>query len=363
LDVIDVARQVNLNTPITVGSQPWGIAMTSGGKVYTANFGDNTISVIDISTNAVTATLRARQFPEDVTVSTTARPRILNYSFMTFDPPGSTDTVPRGLNNRGQNVGSYLDAEGILHGYLRQSNGSFVTIDPPNSTATVATSINDLGVLVGEWVDAGGAAHGFTRSPAGVYTTLDFPGAADTGLTDINDLGKIIGDYDLGDQSTSIGFLNVRGQSTSFEDPAAIPAQTTAGGINLLGFISGLYGDAAGNSHAFIRTPIGQFNNYDFPSADNTIGARINSFGQVAGQYFTNFPSHGYVLTGALTPGGNFSPAQFLSFDFPGSQATALRGTNDSSQVSGFVRYFGDSARHGFLATPIVNQQGDQNEQ
>jgi YVTN family beta-propeller protein len=363
VDVIDVAAQVNLNKPITVGSQPWGIAMTSGGKAYTANFGDNTISVIDTSTNAVTATLRARQFPEDVTVSTTAQPRILNYSFTTFDPPGSTDTVPRGLNNRGQNVGSYLDAGGVLHGYLRQSNGSFVTIDPPNSTATVATSINDLGVIVGEWVDVSGAAHGFTRSPAGVFTTLDFPGATDTALTDINNLGKIVGDYDLGDQSTSIGFLDVRGQFTSFEDPAAVPAQTAPAGINLLGFISGIYGDAAGNSHAFIRTPGGQFNNYDFPSADNTIGTRINSFGQIVGQYFTNFPSHGYILTGAMAPGGNFSPAQFLSFDFPDSQATALRGTNDSRQVAGFVRHFGDQARHGFLATPIDNQQGDQNQQ
>jgi YVTN family beta-propeller protein len=363
VDVIDVATHVNLNTPVIVGSQPWGIAMTPGGKAYTANFGDGTISVIDTSTNAVTATLRARQFPEDVTVSATAQPRILNYSFTTFDPPGSTDTLPRGLNNRGQNVGSYLDAGGVLHGYLRQSNGSFVTIDAPNSTTTVATSINDFGVIVGEWVDFGGAAHGFTRSPAGVYTTLDLPGATDTALTDINNLGKIVGDYDLGDLSTSIGFLDVRGQFTSFEDPAAVPAQTAPAGINLLGFISGLYGDAAGNSHAFIRTPDGQFHNYDFPSADNTIGTRINRFGQVVGQYFTNFPSHGYILTGTLTAGLNFSPAQFLSFDYPDSQATSLRGTNDSKQVSGFVRYFGDPARHGFLATPIDNQQGDQNEQ
>jgi YVTN family beta-propeller protein len=363
VDVIDLAAQANLNTPITVGSQPWGIAMTPGGKAYTANFGDGTISVIDSSTNAVTATLRARQFPEDVTVSATAQPRIVNYSFTTFDPPGSTDTVPRGLNNRGQNVGSYLDAGGVLHGYLRQLNGSFVTIDPPNSTASVATSINDYGVVVGEWVDAGGGAHGFTRSPGGLYTTLDFPGATDTALTDINDLGKIVGEYDLGDQSTSIAFVDVRGQFTSFEDPTAVPAQTQPAGINLLGFISGIYGDSAGNSHAFIRTPAGQFNNYDFPSADNTIGTRINSFGQTVGQYFTNFPSHGYVLTGAMAPGLSFSPAQFLSFDFPDSQATALRGTNDSGQVSGFLRHFGDPARHGFIATPANNQQGDQNNQ
>ena len=363
VDVIDVSAQTNLNTPITVGSQPWGMAMTPGGVAYTANFGDGTISVINTATNTVTATLHARIFPEDVTVSTMARPRILNYAFTTFDPPGSTDTVARGLNNRGQNVGSYVDAGGVTHGYLRQPDGTFVTIDAPNSTFTVASRINDLGVIVGAWVDAGGAFHGFVRSPAGAYTTLDFPGATDTVLSDISDAGKIVGSYDLGDQTTNIAFLVAKGQFTSFEDPAAVPAQTAAGGINLLGFISGLYGDAAGNSHAFIRTPSGQFNNYDFPSADNTLGIRINSFGQVVGQYFTNFPSHGYVLTGAMIAGGNFAPAQFFSFDYPDSRATALRGINDIGQVSGFYRPFGSPGRHGFIARRPTDQGEDNNNQ
>src|SRR2546430_1032056 len=104
----------------------------SGGKAYTANFGGGTISVIDTSTNSVAATLPARVFPEDVTVSTTARPRILNYSFQAFDPQGSVDTVPRAVNNLGQNVGSFIDGT-----EERQANGSFVTIDPPGSTFTI----------------------------------------------------------------------------------------------------------------------------------------------------------------------------------------------------------------------------------
>lgn len=357
VDVIDVAAQMNLNTPIVVGSQPWGIAMTPGGKAYVANFGDGTISVIDSSTNTVTAALRARVFPEDVTVSTTAEPRILNYSFLAFDPPGSVNTIARGLNNGRQNVGSYEDASGLLHGYLRQTDGSFVTIDVPDATGTIPTSINDQGVIVGEWIDSNGADHGFTRSRAGVYSTLDFPSASDTALLDINELGTVTGIYDLGNPATVIGFLDMRGQFTSLNDPAAPPAQTEPIGTNVLGFTSGEYFDVFGNAHGFIRTPAGQFNNYDFPSADNTT-PRINAHGQVVGLYVTNFPVHGYILMGADSLAGNSAPAQFFSFDFPDSQLSGLRGVNERGQVAGTYKLFGIPGLHGFLAMPsAVNSQ------
>src|SRR4029077_5292044 len=217
VDVIDVAAQVNLNTPITVGNNPLGIAITPAGKAYVANFSDNTISVIDTSTNAVTATLPSRISPQDVTVSTTARPRILNYSFQAFDPPGSVDTVPRAVNSQGQNVGSFQDGAGVVHGYLRQANGSFLTIDPPGSILTIASGINAAGTIVGQWQHVGGAFHGFVLNPSGIYTTVDFPGATDSGIAGINKLGTLVGVYDLGDLATSIGFVDFRGVFTSFE--------------------------------------------------------------------------------------------------------------------------------------------------
>lgn len=363
VDVIDVGAQANLNTPITVGANPWGIAMTPGGNAYTANFGDGTISVVNTATNTVTATLRARSNPEDVTVSTTARPRILNYSFVAFDPPGSVDTVPRAVNNLGQNVGGFVDGAGTTHGYLRNANGSFVIIDPAGSTSTVATGINDAGTIVGSWQEGGGAFHGFVRSPSGIYTTVDFPGATDTVIAGLNNLGNLSGSFDLGDSSTSIAFVRIGGVFTQFEDAAAVPMQTAAGGINSLNFVVGLYGDAAGNSHGLVRTPAGQIHNFDFPGADNTIPARLNDFGQAAGQYFTNFPSHGFLVKGVMGPSGPTSPSQFFSFDYPDSQASALRGINNSGQVAGFFRLRGDPARHGFLATASTDQGEDNNNQ
>jgi YVTN family beta-propeller protein len=352
VDIIDVSAQVNLNTPIVVGFNPWGLAITPAGKIYSANFGDNTISVIDSATNTVIATLPSRGNPEDVTVSATAQPRILKYSFQAFDPPGSADTVPHAINNLGQIVGRFQDAGGVIHGYLRQPDGSFVTVDPSGSILSDAFGINDLGVIVGLWQDANGVFHGFTRSPSGSFTTADFPGAAASQFTDINSSGVLVGVYDLGDPTTNISFIDDHGVFTSFEDPAAAPMQTVALAINSGNFISGSFTDPGGTDHGFVRSPNAQFNNFDFPFADFTDAVKINDIGQVVGQYSTNFPNHGFVLTGAMGLSGMPSPCQFLSFDYPDSQASGARGTNRTGQITGIFRVRGDSARHGFLATP-----------
>jgi YVTN family beta-propeller protein len=363
VDVIDVAAQVNLNTPITVGNNPLGIAMTPAGKAYVANFSDNSISVIDSSTNTVTATLPARVLPQDVIVSTTAEPRILNYSFLAFDPPGSVDTVAQAVNGHGESVGRFQDSAGVIHGYLRQVDGSFVTIDPPGSIFTVAFDINDAGTIVGIWQAAAGAFHAFTRSPSGQYTVADFPGAVDSEFTGINSQGVSVGDYDLGDLSTTIGFLDARGMFTSFEDPAAAPLETAALGINSANFVSGFFDDPAGNEHSFVRSANAQFHNFDFPLADFTDAYKLNDSGDLVGQYATKFPNHGFVLFGAMALNGPPSPCQFLSFDYPDSQNSALRGINITGQVSGFFRLRGAPGRHGFLATPLTSDQGNRSNQ
>jgi YVTN family beta-propeller protein len=352
VQVVDVATQSNLNTPITVGGQPWGIAMTSGGKAYVANFGDGSISVIDTSTNTVTATLRARSFPEDVTLSTTARPRILNYSFQSLDPPGSVDTVGGAINNHRQIIGGFQDAAGVFHGYLRKADGSFVTIDPPGSVSTIALGINEDGVIVGQWTAVSGTLHGFTRSASGIFKTIDFPGAVDTVLFGINAVGDMVGAYDLGDQTTAIAFELKGGVFTSFEDPAAPPMQTQANDINAHGLVLGLYADIASNLHGFTRHPDGHFQNFDFPGADNTLPWKLNDLGQAVGGYFTNFPQHGFVLKDAADADGPASASNYFSFDYPDSRVTGARGINNEGQIVGIYRLFGSTARHGFIATP-----------
>ena len=54
--------------------------------------------------------------------------------------------------------------------------GTITTFDPPGSTFTVPSAITRAGVIIGSYVDASGVTHGFLRTPSGTFTTFDVPG-------------------------------------------------------------------------------------------------------------------------------------------------------------------------------------------
>ena len=64
------------------------------------------------------------------------------------DVPDYATTAPFGINNRGQVVGQYVDADGVLHGYLWKRRRGFETIDPPRGAGTVAADIDDRGHIL-----------------------------------------------------------------------------------------------------------------------------------------------------------------------------------------------------------------------
>jgi hypothetical protein len=65
--------------------------------------------------------------------------RAPNGAFTTFDPKGSTDTLPAGfsgLSSFGKVTGSYIDSTGVAHGFLRLSKRTITPFDPKGSTGT-----------------------------------------------------------------------------------------------------------------------------------------------------------------------------------------------------------------------------------
>ena len=56
--------------------------------------------------------------------------------FTTIHVPGAVQTQAFGINNRGQVVGEYLDADGRFHGYLWEK-GRFTTIDGPDGAGRI----------------------------------------------------------------------------------------------------------------------------------------------------------------------------------------------------------------------------------
>ena len=119
--------------------------------------------------------------------------------FTTIDVPGALATRADDLNSRGQIVGTYSEISNTLpintpRAYLLD-DGTFTLIDAFGADCTLSGDINDRGEFVGIYLDAGGPFLGFLRDKEGVITTIDAPGAEQTGAVGINNRGQIVGAY------------------------------------------------------------------------------------------------------------------------------------------------------------------------
>ena len=170
------------------------------------------------------------------------------YSFTPIDQSSAGQTLPLGINDAGQIVGT-LDSDGFI-----LSNGQYTTIsDPKNQEGTGANGINSSGEIVGYYdTDNGESPFMFEN---GVYTTLETSSqASDIVANGINDSGQVVGDTYDGDDFH--GFLISGGNTQSIDDPEAqANGDTTATGINDSSQIVGYYGDNNGTLHGFLLTP------------------------------------------------------------------------------------------------------------
>jgi hypothetical protein len=81
-----------------------------------------------------------------------------------FQPPGTILTSPLpgftfgeslmvphwiSIDQAGDITGSYADAAGVQHGFVRNPYGTITSFDPPEGRQTTATSINDGGAIAG----------------------------------------------------------------------------------------------------------------------------------------------------------------------------------------------------------------------
>jgi uncharacterized membrane protein len=131
-------------------------------------------------------------------------PAGLRHGFLLSGGEYSTIAVPHapsqtwafGINNTGRIVGTYVVGAGLdarFHGFLL-SDGEYSVIDPPDSTGTALYGINDAGQMIGFYRDANQASHGLVLSD-GEYSTLDVPGSTLTAAYGINNAGQIVGTY------------------------------------------------------------------------------------------------------------------------------------------------------------------------
>jgi uncharacterized membrane protein len=123
-----------------------------------------------------------------------------------LDFPGSVDSAVLGINARGDLVGSWdSSVTSTEHSFVCAKAGQCFSFDFPGSTLTQADDINAHGEITGGYIDANGVLHGFLVVGAN-FTSFDFPGATNTIGFGINSAGQIVGRYSAADGSNH-GFL------------------------------------------------------------------------------------------------------------------------------------------------------------
>lgn len=255
-------------------------------------------------------------------------------SFATFECPGAgtgafQGTAAHSVNAAGLISAEYLDATGVWHGCVRDREGHMTVYDPKDAGMApgsgqgtypaIFSGITPEGAIIGEYLDANYVLHAYLRATDGTITEFDDPNAGagvwqGSGTSGINPEGEINGWY-IDANNVFHGFLrwpdgrtmtrvDVPGSGTG-------PCQGTdgacympsLGGITPAGEITGFYADSNSVYHGFVRTARGEIVEFDVEGAgtggwQGTLPLNINPEGAVTGWYIdNNNVYHGFLRT------------------------------------------------------------------
>ena len=128
---------------------------------------------------------------------------------MSITFPGAVATYGDFVNAAGVIVGSYRDADGMFHGFMRHLDGSFSTIDVPgmpNLNYLFVNTITDAGVIGFRAKAVGDILRSYILLPNGALYEVQLPGSVSTVVRNVNQDGSIIGYYDTTD-GRRLGFV------------------------------------------------------------------------------------------------------------------------------------------------------------
>ena len=113
-----------------------------------------------------------------------------NSTFTNIKPPGSSGgAIAYGINDAGTIIGTYVDANGAQHGFIKTGK-TYASFDVPGQSITIGVSINNNGDYTVQTADSSGNEHSFIYT-GGAYTELLFPNATSTRAHQINDAGIV----------------------------------------------------------------------------------------------------------------------------------------------------------------------------
>lgn len=307
-----------------------------------------------------------------------------------FDVPGAgknsnEGTYPSSINAAGQITGVYIGADDLIHGFVRSATGSITVFDAypsgnqqgKSDPGTFVVGINAGGDVAGSFMDVNGVVHGFVRiATTGKITTFDAPGASlaenrGTGVMGIDTAGDIAGAY-VDATERAHGFVrSAKGVFTTIDAPGAGTAKdqgTAPLGIDANGDITGMYTDGANIVRGFVRSASGTISTYSAPGASlsanlskrttgkpNAVAGHSSKASRVGGllnkaKSFINKIGGSSVQSSGVFSGlsGVLNGDGGMYFGTGGFGSVGITGINATGAITGIFTD-GDSVAHGFL--------------
>ena len=279
--------------------------------------------------------------------------------------PGATETFADFVNSSGGMVGSYVDADGLYHPYIRTPDGRFVPLNLPQASDLeyfFVHGINDARVMVARTKridDLPGTLVGtFQEGLQG----FKVPDSVSTEGYNINQDGSIVGHYQSTDGRT-YGFIArpiMDTEAPAEDQPVATPTtfnytfeSIDVPGVEFLALTAssdfedyaGYTKSTDGEKEIAFTLIDGVFTTYDFPGSQNTYFYALGNDGRAAGHYQdSNGLYHGVVLeNGALT-----------EYNFPDAVETEIYGISDATGALTGNFIDAEGVRRGFSGDTIV---------
>ena len=265
----------------------------------------------------------------------------VDYIFEIIDVPGIDFLELTSTNDLGHYAGNTRSPDGENMIGFTLIDGVLSTYDVPDSLTFGFYGLNNAGQTVGFYQDANGVSHGVVLQE-GELTQFDFPGAAETEIFGVSESGLLIGDIFDAD-GTIHGFVG----GEQFDVPGAVI--TYADDMNADGTLVGSYVDADGIYHGYMRHPDGSFTTFDFPGIlSNLEYLFVNAINDAGVIVFRAKELDSSERTYIRLPDGTLKELKF-----PGSVTTVARDIDREGQVIGYYDTL-DGRRYGFIAKPLT---------
>ena len=273
--------------------------------------------------------------------------------------PGASETFADFVS-AGRLVGSYVDASGIYHAYIRSPQGDYASIELPdgqNLEYYFVHGINDAGTYVARAKLMDDVPRTYIGTLSG-REELQLPGSVNTQGWNINQDGSVVGHYDSTD-GRRYGFVATPG------DPVSPPPSEfyyvfetiDVPGVDFLELTAssdfddyaGYTRSADGKKTVAFTLMDGVFKTYDFPGSQKTQFFAFGNDGRAAGRYMdSDGLYHGVILENG----------EMRQYDFPGSVQTEIFGISDATGA--LTGNFKDAAgvRRGFSGETVIEFPG-----